>query len=169
MNSFVNAVKTQDARTENGMKALRSTSNPLTDLFFKIGASRGKNIIPDWTAAKVADPLLAGRIALWVRDIRNGAGERKLFRDIIADLVTSDTDRAVAMLQRVPELGRWDDLLIPEVLTNEPAREVAFSMIKTALESGAEAKRILQKIDSMSESECQKILDSYNDQNDVAS
>ncbi|CAB4162986.1 vWFA domain containing protein [uncultured Caudovirales phage] len=134
--TFVNAVRNQEARTENGMKARLSTASALTDLFFKIGASRGKNIIPDWTAARVQNPELAGRIALWVRDIRSGAGERKLFRDILAELVTSDTDRAIALMRKVPELGRWDDVLVPEILANSTTREVAFGMIKEALEAG---------------------------------
>ena len=44
--SFKNAVLTTpvEARTWNGMKAYKSTLNSCTDLFFKIGASRGKDI-----------------------------------------------------------------------------------------------------------------------------
>jgi hypothetical protein len=136
MSTFTQAVRNQTARTENGMKARVSTSNACVDLFFKIGASRGKNIVPDFTAAYVQDRDIASRIALWVRDARGGAGERKLFRDILAELIKTDTDRAIAMLRKVPDLGRWDDLLIPEVLTNETVRQVAFSMIKDALDSG---------------------------------
>lgn len=134
--SFVNAVKNQSARTENGMKARVSTANSCVDLFFKIGASRGKNILPDFTAAYVQDADKATRIALWARDIRGGSGERKLFRDILGHLVDSDTDRAIAMMRKVPELGRWDDLLVPKVLANETARLVALDMIRDALESG---------------------------------
>ena len=40
MNTFVNAVVNQEARTENGMKARKSTASKLVDLFFKIGADR---------------------------------------------------------------------------------------------------------------------------------
>ena len=136
MTTFANAVQNQSARTENGMKARASTANALTDLFFKIGAMRGKNVIPDWTAARVQDADIAGRIALWARDIRGGAGERKIFRDILGDVVKTDLDQGIALIRKVPELGRWDDLLIGEILVTEPAREVAFGMIKEALESG---------------------------------
>ena len=86
MNAFVNAVANQEARTENGMKARKSTANALVDLFYKIGASRGKNIIPSFTAAMVEDKDLALRVALWARDAREGAGERQLFRDILVHL-----------------------------------------------------------------------------------
>jgi len=131
MNSFVNAVVNQSARTENGMKARQSTSNALTDLFFKIGAMRGQNVIPAWTAARVQNPDLAARIALWARDVRGGAGERKIFRDILVDLANTDQIRASELMRKVPELGRWDDLL---VLVGTPMEEQAFFMIKLALE-----------------------------------
>lgn len=133
MSTFANAVKNQKARTENGMKARANTANALTDLFFKIGAMRGKNVIPAWTAAYVQDANLAGRIALWARDVRGGAGERKIFRDILADLVKTDLDRARALVARVPELGRWDDLL---VLIGTPLEQEAFDMIGEALNAG---------------------------------
>jgi Domain of unknown function (DUF2828) len=131
MTTFASAVQNQSARTENGMKARASTANALTDLFFKIGAMRGKNVIPDWTAARVQDANIAGRIALWARDIRGGAGERKIFRDILLDLVNTDVSRARAMMNKVPELGRWDDLL---VLLDTPLCEEVVFMIRCALE-----------------------------------
>jgi len=131
MNTFVNAVVNQSARTENGMKARQSTANALTDLFFKIGAMRGQNVIPAWTAARVQDAGLAARIALWARDIRGGAGERKIFRDILVDLANTDQIRASDVMRKVPELGRWDDLL---VLVGTPMEEQAFFMIQCALE-----------------------------------
>lgn len=134
MTTFVNAVRNQEARTTNGMKARKGTADACVDLFFKIGASRGKNIIPDFTAARVQNPDVATRIALWARDIRGGAGERKLFRDILLDLVMTDTDRAIAMMRKIPELGRWDDLLIFE--EDSVAEAVAFTMIADALKEG---------------------------------
>ena len=134
MTTFVNAVVNQSARTENGMKTRLNTANALTDLFFKIGAMRGKNVIPDWTAARVTNPDVAARIALWARDVRGGAGERKIFRDILKDLAVRDPDRAMAMMKKVPELGRWDDLLVFE---DEGVLQYnAFQMIKEALDAG---------------------------------
>ena len=111
MNAFVNAVKNQEARTENGMKARKNTKNALVDLFYKIGASRGKNIIPDFSAALVENPELAVRIALWARDARGGAGEREIFRQILKYLETSNPEIVERVIPKVPELGRWDDLL----------------------------------------------------------
>jgi hypothetical protein len=133
MTTFVNAVVNQSARTENGMKARQSTANAVTDLFFKIGAMRGQNVIPAWTAAYVQDKELATRIALWTRDVRGGAGERKIFRDILVDLASSDPHRGVALGRKVPELGRWDDFL---VFVGTPLEVYAFETIREALEAG---------------------------------
>jgi hypothetical protein len=133
MTTFVNAVVNQSARTENGMKARQSTANAVTDLFFKIGAMRGQNVIPAWTAAKVQDKELATRIALWARDVRGGAGERKIFRDILVDLASSDPHRGVALGRKIPELGRWDDFL---VFVGTPLEHYAFETIREALEAG---------------------------------
>ena len=77
MNSFVNAVQNQEARTDNGMKARKSTANAVVDLFYKIGASRGKDITADFVSALVQNEELALRVALWSRDVRGGAGERE--------------------------------------------------------------------------------------------
>lgn len=133
MSTFVNAVVNQSARTTNGMKARQSTANAVTDLFFKIGAMRGENVIPAWTAARVQNPDLANRILLWARDVRGGAGERKIFRDILVDMVNTDAERAMALATKIPELGRWDDFL---VLVGTHLEVFAFESIRNALEAG---------------------------------
>ena len=134
MNTFVDAVLNQETRTDNGMKARASTANACVDLFFNIGAMRGKNPIPAFTAAFVENRDYALRIALWARDIRGGAGERKLFRDILLNLANTDEDACVSLMRKVPELGRWDDLLIFEKASAIEA--IAFAMISEALIAG---------------------------------
>ena len=103
---FAEAIKNQSARTTNGMLARKSTANACVDLFYNIGASRGKNIVPQFTAAYVENSDLALRIALWARDARGGSGERELFRSILKYLEKTDKTAALALLARVPELGR---------------------------------------------------------------
>ena len=133
MTTFVNAVKNQEARTTNGMKARKSTASACVDLFFKIGASRGQKIVPLFTGAYVENRDLALRIAQWARDVRGGAGERELFRQIFADLAKNDTDACRALVRKVPEIGRWDDLL---VLAGTELEAEAFELIKQALNEG---------------------------------
>lgn len=130
MNTFVNAVANQEARTENHMRARRSTASACVDLFYKIGASRGQDITADFAAAYAEDSELALRIAQWARDVRGGAGERQLFRDILVYLELRDPQAAEALLRRVPELGRWDDIF---VVRTAPLRQAAFGMLQHAL------------------------------------
>lgn len=130
MNTFVNAVKNQEARTANGMKARKSTANACTDLFFKIGASRGKNIVPQFVAAFAEDKDLALRIAQWARDVRGGAGERELFRSVLRYLEKNDPDSAVKLMVKIPEIGRWDDLFVVET---SDLKSVAYTLLGDAL------------------------------------
>ena len=130
MNTFVDAVVNQEARTENGMKARKSSANSVVDLFYNIGALRGKDVVPAFTAAFVQDRGLALRVAAWARDARGGAGERKIFRDILKYLEKTDLEACKALLNKVPELGRWDDIFVFD--TKEMKWE-AYNMLGNAL------------------------------------
>ena len=130
MSTFVNAVVNQDARTTNGMKARKSTANAVVDLFYNAGASRGKNIVPAFAAAMVENRELALRVAAWLRDVRGGAGERESFRSILRYLEKNDVEAAKALLTKVPELGRWDDIFVFE---SDVMKSAAFTMLGDAL------------------------------------
>ena len=130
---FAEAIKNQEARTENGMKARKSTANACVDLFFKIGASRGKNILPEFTAAYVENRDLALRIAQWARDVRGGSGERELFRQILKHLEVKHPEDAVLLMKKVPEIGRFDDLLI---FTDPKVKWEAYNLLGNYLREG---------------------------------
>ena len=127
---FVEAIKNQEARTANGMKARKSSANACVDLFYNIGASRGKNIVPAFTAAYVENPDLALRITQWARDVRGGSGERQVFRDILAYLENTKPEDASRLLAKVPELGRYDDLF---VFKTKPLKAQAYTLLGDAL------------------------------------
>ena len=130
MNTFASAVDNRIVRTENGMKARATSANACVDLFYVIGFSRGKDIIPQFVAAYVENPEVALRIALWARDVRGGAGERKIFRDILNYLESVCTNDAIALMYKTPELGRWDDLLS---FKTEDMKNEAYNLIASAL------------------------------------
>ena len=132
-NTFAAAVQSQEVTTTNGMPAFKTTMNACVDLFFKIGAMRGKDPIPAFTAAYVENPDVALRIMQWVRDIRGGSGERELFRQILAHLEVTDSKSAQKLIMQIPEIGRWDDML---KLKNPVLKNFAFGLIKVALENG---------------------------------
>jgi hypothetical protein len=139
--SFKNAILNETsrtsnvARTQNGMKALKSTLSDTTDLFFKIGASRGKNITDQFSKAYAENREMALRVAQWARDVRGGAGERELFRQVLKWLEKNHKHEFVdtRLLKNVAEIGRWDDLLIFE---DDMVKSIAFRQIAEALGQG---------------------------------
>lgn len=128
--TYSNAISIQTTTTVNGVVAFKQTHNACVDLFYKIGASRGKDILPVFVAAYVENPQLALRIAAWARDVRQGAGERELFRQILSYLGVNQPQDAARLIKMVPTLGRFDDLL---VFNDKISQESAFALIKKAL------------------------------------
>lgn len=133
MTSFVSAVQNQSARTTNGMRARKSTANACVDLFFKIGAMRGKDVTKEFAAAYAEDSETALRIAAWARDARGGAGERQLFRQILKYLEKTSVQDAMRLMSKAPELGRWDDIMEFE---SPFLKQMSFEMVKNALAEG---------------------------------
>lgn len=136
-NAFVSAVLSTPvmSRTENGMKAQESTMSKIVDLFYVIGSSRGQNLSSKFEAAMQEDEDLALRIALWARDCRGGAGERMVFYYLAQHLEWTRKDFLLNsnFLAKVPELGRWDDLLL---FTFPDLNEKVYGMIAEALRKG---------------------------------
>jgi hypothetical protein len=83
--------------------------------------------------------LLAIKWLFYVRDVREGVGERQLFRTIIQHLCNTHTDMMVNLIQYVPFYGRWDDLLC---VLNTPNGQIVIEMIR---------KQFGQDIKNMSE------------------
>ena len=125
--------ETNVTTTENGMKAYKSSMNRNVDLFFAIGSSRGKDITPAFREALKENPELAIRIALWTRDAREGAGERQTFRNILKFLENHMESALIHIVPKIPELGRWDDLLVFQSTTWKHA---AYEVIARGLNEG---------------------------------
>jgi hypothetical protein len=135
MTTFRNAVLSEGnfTQTENGMAALKSSLNANVDLFFSAAASRGKDISAKFAAALSENRELALRLALWLRDAREGAGEREQFRSLLKFLEKRDESALLHVIPVVPHVGRWDDLLI---FTNPTWKAAAFSVIAEGLAEG---------------------------------
>lgn len=158
MNTFTAAVQNQSARTENGMLARKDTGSANVTLFFKIGASRGMNVIPEFVSAFVEDSDKALRIAQWCRDVRSGAGERALFKQILNYLEDTSPNDAIKLVLKIPELGRWDD---GYCLKSNKIKDVWYKMVSDTLKSGQIAKSMLDNLSNLSEAECKKLLDDF--------
>jgi hypothetical protein len=68
----------------------------------------------------------------WARDIREGAGERATFRNLLSALESTDPTLAGKLMHKIPALGRWDDLF---AYKNSINRNQAFALIAEALEA----------------------------------
>lgn len=132
MNGFVEAVKEvqMETRTANGMKTFDSSKSALVDLFFSIGSSRGKDLSKEFIRAMKQDETLALRMLLWCRDVRGGAGEREVVRNILLSLEKNYPQTLLRILPHLPEFGRWDDMLI---FKTKEVKAAAFTLIGDAL------------------------------------
>jgi len=130
---LIDALQQGDRLTENGMTTNSSSLSPVVDLFFTIGAMRGEErdrLLAVFSKAFYTDPVRSMKILFWARDVRGGAGERQVFRDIITYLAESHPYTMKKNLHLVPHFGRWDDLL---VLSGGPLERDAFALIQVAL------------------------------------
>lgn len=118
------------ATTYNGAVTNTSSLNRNVDLFFQIGASRGKDITPTFVAALAEDPEVAIRILEFGRDARGGAGERDTFRKLFTYVLHHDPALASRLMVKIPEIGRWDDLFVAfgTPLEREALRMIAFAL-----------------------------------------
>lgn len=131
--NLVSALQQSNTTTENGMVTNSSSLNNCVDLFFKIGAFRGaeeSDVIRVFSLAFNEDPVSALKIIFWARDIRGGAGERRVFRIAMEHLAKSNKDAVIRNMSLIPEYGRWDDLL---VFFGTDVQSEAASLINEAL------------------------------------
>jgi hypothetical protein len=135
MKTLLAAMQTNDSLTENGMVTNSSSLNHCVNLFFQIGAMRGQDksrLINAFTKAFGENPLTAMKLLFWARDVRGGAGERQIFRDIIGYLANNRRDVLGKNLNLISEFGRWDDLL---VLVGTPLETEALELFANAIKS----------------------------------
>jgi hypothetical protein len=133
---LVDALQTKNTVTENGMVTNSSSLNDCVNLFFQIGAMRGQDktkLINTFVKAYEENALTAMKILFWARDVRGGAGERQIFKDIVKYLASSRTESMRKNLSLISEFGRWDDLL---TFVSTPLETDALILISDALKNG---------------------------------
>lgn len=119
MNKLVQVMKDNENKrdnlsvTENGTIGYKSTHNPLVDLNFKVSELR--NVDEDFIISEFKKALEFDRYhtLLWLfylRDIKEGCGERRAFRVISKYLLDSEDYDMLNLLEFIPTYGRWDDL-----------------------------------------------------------
>lgn len=105
------------SETENGAFGYKSAFDPMVDFSFRLASYRGasqEKIEEDFVNildSKDEDVL---RFLFYIRDARDGLGERRTFRTCLKKFVTSDFDNKENIIEHicnyVMEYGRADDL-----------------------------------------------------------
>ena len=127
------------AFTENGDKAFQTSGSYCLDYFSLVGGMRFNynDALKNFMRAYKENPILAIKILFFARDIRNGLGERNIFRFTFNMLCNVAPNVAKQVLTYVPTYGRYDDLFSAY---STPIRKDVVSLIKKQLASDIEAK-----------------------------
>ena len=134
-NTLWNAMQAENnvTCTENGDKAYKSTLNPLLDFMFKAATMRDSNeaeIKNLFIKAYNYNNVYAIRLAFYVRDIRGGQGERRVFRICMNTLSEIDPITFNKVMSFIPEYGRWDDLIdIMHNIENKECQQTIVDLI----------------------------------------
>lgn len=116
--------------TENGAAAYRSTLSECLDLFATIGALRHREeieIARRFIRAYAENAETAMKLLFFARDIREGLGERKVFRTCLKFIAHYNPESARKNIPFIAEYGRFDDIL---VLLDTPVRKDALDYIR---------------------------------------
>ena len=135
MNELEKKLNSETQCTENGAVGYRTSGKELLDLNFAVSSMRNwdeNEICKAYTKAYYENPLLAVKWLFYLRDIRgNGMGERRAFRICFKWLVENHFDNVRALVELIPEYGRYDDWMC---LLDSKASEVVSVQIKKQLE-----------------------------------
>lgn len=99
--------------TENGAIGYSTSGKELLDMNFSIPKYRSANVDKirnDFNKAYYENPTLAIAWVFYVRDVRGGLGERRLFRICMRELADINEEMFIELLPLVSEYGRWDDI-----------------------------------------------------------
>lgn len=98
--------------TENGAEGYKTTGKSIVDFNFKISSYRDKSekeILNDFKDVWFENKELALKFLFYIRDIREGVGERRLFRTILPEIAYNLDNR---VFDWIMEYGRADDLFV---------------------------------------------------------
>lgn len=121
--------------TENGAVALKSTKSGLLDAFSTLATFRETDedtIIKTFNLAYAENKELAMKLLFYIRDIRGGQGERRVFRVIMNYLAKNKPEVVVKNLDNFAFYGRYDDLLC---LLDTPVEREVLGYIYDTLKS----------------------------------
>ena len=126
--------------TENGAIGYRTTGKELLDLNFAVASLRKMSdaeIAKRFRKAFCEDKILAMKWLFYARDARRGIGERRLFRVVLKDLVESNPEMVIPVINLIPEYGRYDDMWC--LLDNTESAKVIYQIVDKQLKQDWES------------------------------
>lgn len=130
--------KNNESITENGAIGYKTTKSAMLDFFFKLSSFRNDQELREKSIKELLDekdPYLL-KFLFYIRDIRNGLGERETFRQCLKQL---DPLYQISLLPLIPEYGRWDDILC--LIDNPAVKNRVLNMIQYQLAKDYEIKQ----------------------------
>lgn len=121
--------------TENGMPGYRTSDHPAVDFVYRLPSYRAdpSEAMRDFRSVLSSpERAYALRLLFYVRDAREGLGERGAFRACLADMA-KDYALTADILGLVPEYGRWDDLIDVAYKTGGETHEAALKILQARL------------------------------------
>lgn len=125
--------KASETTTLNGAKTHSTSGDACLDFFAVAGGMRyreKKAQIILFDRAYIENPELAMKLLFYIRDIRGGMGERKMFRTLLRHVAFQWPKSAKKNVAYISEFGRYDDLLC---LLETPAQNEAMTIIQSQL------------------------------------
>lgn len=116
--------------TENGAVAYETSGKNLVDINFKIPSYRGASeevIVRDFLTAFADDAELALKWMFYVGDVRQGVGERRLFKTLVKHVLP----KFKHLIKLIPEYSRWD--IVTELFGTDAETE-ALALIRKQLD-----------------------------------
>ena len=143
MNTLLKTMKELDniKLTEKGGVAYKSTLSDVYDMFALGGAYRSRtnaDVALQFKKAYMENPTLALKCLFYLRDCRQGQGERRYFRVAYNWLCKNDSNKAGCLAPYVSEYGRWDDLIYATYDT--PVWDITVAILESQLKLDMECK-----------------------------
>ena len=148
MNFFKEMQLNEKSYTENGAKGYATTGSYLVDLNFKIPHLRALAQDEDFPyeefdLAYQENPVYALRWLLFLRDIKQGCGERASFRKFLIHLADTKPTICVKFIDcfMSADYGRWDDLVeVYFKTTNKDIKHDISILLQTQLKNDLNSK-----------------------------
>ena len=139
MNLLEGMKKNNTVINTKGSEYYATTYDSNLDVFTMLSRyNSDEEIIRFFNNAFNEDEEIALANLLYILDIRNGKGERRIFKTIFKDLCINHTSSALRVLPFISELGRYDYILVG---IDTPIEKEVISLIRKQLEIDVDSDR----------------------------